>query len=93
MDVMKLMERLKGNVLANKARVVVDDKIIIIGRLHGHEWVPTDQGIELEKKLNTSEAEASKAATKKANEATTKKGDGITAKKAAAEANKSTKAE
>lgn len=54
MSVLKLLESLGGEILANKARVVVDGQVVIIGRLHGSEWVTTAEGEKLQKLENSS---------------------------------------
>jgi hypothetical protein len=62
MNVINLMKKLGGEVLANKARVVVDGKIVIIGRLIGDEWEPTLEGLDLEARTNTAQSIAEEAA-------------------------------
>ena len=47
MDVRELMEALGGEILANKARVVVDGNIVDIGYFDGPDLVFTDAGREL----------------------------------------------
>ena len=47
MDVLKFLSQVGGEVLANKARVTVGNKIIIIARMNGHVWEPTDEGLTL----------------------------------------------
>lgn len=58
MDVEKFIKERGGEVLANKARVVHNGKIIIVGRLQGSEWVPTEEGMRLSYELNVAESEA-----------------------------------
>lgn len=47
MNVIDLMTRLNGEIVANKARATIDGKIVILARLNGHDWVYTDEGQEL----------------------------------------------
>lgn len=58
MNVDKLLKKFGGQVLANKARIEKDGKIIIIARLIDNEWEPTLEGLELEAHNNTAEYEA-----------------------------------
>ncbi|NDH91403.1 MAG: hypothetical protein EBZ22_11055 [Flavobacteriia bacterium] len=44
MDVLELLERLDGDILANKARVVVDGQIIDVGYFDGPNLVFTEAG-------------------------------------------------
>lgn len=48
MTVLELVEALGGQILANKARVVVDGKSVVVGYFEGAELVFTDAGRELE---------------------------------------------
>lgn len=50
MNVLDLLTRLNGEVLSNKARAVVDGKIVILARLTGEDWTYTDEGQELANK-------------------------------------------
>lgn len=52
MNVLRLMKKLDGEVLANKARANVNGKVVIIGRLINGEWEPTAEGAALEAELN-----------------------------------------
>lgn len=47
MNVIELLARLNGEVLSNKARAVVDGKVVILARLNGTEWEYTTEGQEL----------------------------------------------
>jgi hypothetical protein len=48
MDALVLMERLGGEILANKIRATIDDEIVIIANMEeSGEWVYTDDGQEL----------------------------------------------
>jgi uncharacterized membrane protein len=47
MDILELLSRLGGEVLANKARATIDGEIVILGRLVGEEWELTEKGQEL----------------------------------------------
>jgi hypothetical protein len=44
MNVLDLLDRLGGEILSNKARAVVDGKIVILARMNGNDWVYTDEG-------------------------------------------------
>ena len=47
MNVIDLLARLGGEILANKARATIDGKIVVLARLTGEDWVYTDEGQEL----------------------------------------------
>jgi hypothetical protein len=47
MNIHDLLARLGGEILSNKARAVVDGKIVILARMNGNDWVYTDEGQEL----------------------------------------------
>jgi hypothetical protein len=47
MNVNDLLVRLNGEVLSNKARAVVDGKIVILARMIGPDWEYTPEGQEL----------------------------------------------
>lgn len=47
MNVIDLLARLNGEILANKARAVVDGKIVILARMEGSDWVYTAEGQDL----------------------------------------------
>jgi hypothetical protein len=44
MDILELLSRLGGEVLANKARATIDGEIVILGRLVDGEWELTEKG-------------------------------------------------
>jgi hypothetical protein len=44
MNIHDLLTRLGGEILSNKARAVVDGKIVILARMNGNDWVYTDEG-------------------------------------------------
>jgi hypothetical protein len=44
MNVLDLLARLNGEILSNKARAMVDGKIVILARMDGADWVYTDEG-------------------------------------------------
>jgi hypothetical protein len=52
MDVSNFIKEHGCEILANKARIVHEGKIVIVARLHGEEWVPTEAGAKLEHELN-----------------------------------------
>ena len=47
MNVIDLLARLNGEILSNKARAVVNGKIVILARMEGVDWVYTTEGQEL----------------------------------------------
>lgn len=47
MNVIELLARLNGEVLSNKARAVVNGKVVILARMIGAEWEYTPEGQEL----------------------------------------------
>ena len=47
MNVLELMERLGGEVLANKVQACVDGKLVYIGYIDGPDYVFTPEGYEL----------------------------------------------
>jgi hypothetical protein len=47
MNVIELLDRLNGEVLSNKARAIVDGKIVILARMLDQDWVYTAEGQEL----------------------------------------------
>jgi hypothetical protein len=47
MNVIDLLARLGGEILSNKARAVVDGKIVILARMNGADWEYTPEGQEL----------------------------------------------
>jgi len=65
MDVLNFIKDHKCEILANKARITHEGKIVIVARLHGEDWVPTEAGAKLEHELNMRK-EAEKPAPKAA---------------------------
>lgn len=65
MDVNSFIKEHGGEILANKLRVRHEDKIVIVARLEGEGWVPTEAGAKLEHELNMRK-EAAKPAPKAA---------------------------
>lgn len=53
MDVLQLMDRLGGEVLANKVQANIDGKLVYIGYIDGPEYVFTPEGHELAASLST----------------------------------------
>lgn len=47
MTALELMERLGGEIVMNRIRVVVDGKVEVVAVLNGTEWEPTERGTEL----------------------------------------------
>ena len=47
MNVIDLLARLKGEILANKALAVIDGEIVVLARLNGEDWEYTEAGQEL----------------------------------------------
>ena len=47
MNVIDLLARLNGEILANKARAVVDGKVVVLARMTGGDWEYTPEGQEL----------------------------------------------
>jgi hypothetical protein len=64
MNVLDLMNALGGEILANKARATYNGKIVILGRLVGHEWEPTDIARVISAEVNTAESNRKKSAPK-----------------------------
>lgn len=70
MNVIDLLSRLNGEVLSNKARAVVDGKIVILARMNGAEWEYTPEGQELaDKHSNEIVAEAKAPRARKVKDA------------------------
>jgi hypothetical protein len=67
MNIHDLLARLGGEILSNKARAVVDGKIVILARMNGADWEYTPEGQELANKhSNEVVAEAKVPRTRKA---------------------------
>jgi hypothetical protein len=65
MTVFELIDRLNGQILANKARVTVNGVSVIVGRYEGDKMVFTDEGRALaDVESNIKAAEAEKPARK-----------------------------
>ena len=47
MNVIDLLARLNGEILSNKARAVINGKVVVLARLTGEDWVYTSEGQEL----------------------------------------------
>ena len=47
MTALELMERLGGEIVMNRVRVVVDGKVVVVALLNGSEWEPTEEGTAL----------------------------------------------
>jgi hypothetical protein len=60
MNIHDLLARLGGEILSNKARAVVDGKIVILARMNGNDWVYTDEGQELANAHSNAAAEEAK---------------------------------
>lgn len=60
MTVEQLLAHMGGYILSNKARVKVDGKEVVIGRLMGQSWVFTDAGQKLATQPPEAELETSK---------------------------------
>lgn len=60
MNVLDLLDRLGGEILSNKARAMVDGKIVILARMNGTEWEYTPEGQELANAHSNAAAEEAK---------------------------------
>jgi protein required for attachment to host cells len=69
MNIHDLLDRLGGEILSNKARAVVDGKIVILARMNGDEWVYTDEGQALANEHSNAAAEEASAKPKRAKKA------------------------
>lgn len=69
MNIHDLLARLGGEILSNKARAVVDGKIVILARLTGDDWVYTDEGQELANAHSNAAVEEAAAKPKRAKKA------------------------
>lgn len=56
MNVLELMERLGGEVLANKVQAKVDGKLVYIGYIDGPDYVFTPEGHEMAAALEATKA-------------------------------------
>lgn len=66
MNVLDLLARLGGEILSNKARAVVDGKIVILARMNGNDWVYTDEGQALANEHSNAAVEETAAKPKRA---------------------------
>ena len=73
MDANSFIKEHGGEILANKLRIRHDDKVVIVARLEGEDWVPTEAGAKLEHELNMRK-EAKKPAPKAAPKTRKKQG-------------------
>ena len=69
MNVIDLLARLGGEILSNKARAVVDGKVVILARMSGADWVYTDEGQELANAHSNAAAEEAETKPKRAKKA------------------------
>jgi hypothetical protein len=69
MNIHDLLARLGGEILSNKARAVVDGKIVILARMNGNDWVYTDEGQALANAHSNAAAEETAAKPKRAKKA------------------------
>jgi hypothetical protein len=69
MNVIDLLARLGGEILSNKARAVVDGKVVILARMSGDDWVYTDEGQALANAHSNAAAEEAEAKPKRAKKA------------------------
>jgi len=69
MNVLDLLARLGGEILSNKARAVVDGKVVILARMSGNDWVYTDEGQALANAHSNAAAEEVAAKPKRAKKA------------------------
>ena len=56
MDVNNFIKEHGGEILANKLRIHHSGKVVIVARLEGEGWVPTEEGAHLEHELNMRKA-------------------------------------
>ena len=61
MNIHDLLARLGGEILSNKARAVIDGKIVILARMNGNDWVYTDEGQALANAHSNAAAEETAA--------------------------------
>ena len=61
MNVLDLLDRLGGEILSNKARAMVDGKIVILARMNGADWEYTPEGQELANAHSNAAADEAKA--------------------------------
>ncbi len=66
MNIHDLLARLGGEILSNKARAMVDGKIVILARMNGADWVYTDEGQTLANAHSNAAAEEAEVKPKRA---------------------------
>jgi hypothetical protein len=66
MNVLDLLARLGGEILSNKARAVVDGKIVILARMNGNDWEYTPEGQALADAHSNAAVEEAAAKPKRA---------------------------
>ena len=69
MTALELMDRLGGEIVMNRVRVVVDGKTVVAAVLNGTEWEPTEEGttlMNLHSNLAAEEAKPTKTRKSKA---------------------------
>jgi hypothetical protein len=69
MNIHDLLARLGGEILSNKARAVVDGKIVILARMDGNDWVYTDEGQALANSHSNAAVEEAAAKPKRVKKA------------------------
>jgi hypothetical protein len=69
MNVLDLLARLGGEILSNKARAVVDGKIVVLARMNGNDWVYTDEGQTLANAHSNAAVEEAEIKPKRAKKA------------------------
>jgi hypothetical protein len=69
MNIHDLLARLGGEILSNKARAVVDGKVVILARMSGNDWVYTDEGQALANAHSNAAAEEAEVKPKRAKKA------------------------
>ena len=71
MTVFELMERLGGEIVMNRVRVVIDGKIVVVAILNEQEWEYTEDGQALYNEHSNLVAEEASATPKARKKATT----------------------
>ena len=66
MTVFELMERLGGEIVMNRVRVMIDGKIVVVAILNEQEWEYTEDGQALYNEHSNLVVEEASAATPKA---------------------------
>jgi hypothetical protein len=65
MNVIDLLARLGGEILSNKARAVINGKIVVLARMDGNDWVYTDEGQALANEHSNAAVEEAAAKPKR----------------------------